>query len=66
MLTDSNWRTKARRAAVTDSHEGALWGDALDHVDAGLLDRPLSADEDGKLVTGEGLQLANPAYSLGA
>ena len=31
-----------------------------------MLDRPYPSDEDGKRVTGEGLQLANPAVRFGA
>ena len=32
----------------------------------GWLGAPIPFDEDGKLVTGEGHQLANPAFSFGA
>ena len=40
--------------------------DASNQVDAGWPDGPFPFDEEGKLVTGLGLQLANPASRFGA
>ena len=52
LLTKSKWRIKSRRAAAPDSHEGALWEDALNQVDAGWLAGPFPFDVEGRLVTG--------------
>ena len=64
-LTNSRWRIKARRAAVTDPRERDLWEDALDQVYSGWLDGTLSFDEEGRCVTGVGPQLTNPASRFG-
>ena len=56
---------KARRAAVTDPHEGALREGALDQVDTGWLDGPFPFDGDGKLVAGAGERPADPACRFG-
>ena len=52
-------------AAVTDPREGASRGDTLDQVDKGWLGGPFLFDEDGRLVTGEGPQSADPAFRFG-
>ena len=57
---------QARSASATDPHGGHLWEDALKQVGKGWLDGPCPFDVDGNLVTGEGLQPANPAFRFGA
>ena len=66
LLTSSKWRVKTRRAAVTDPHEGALWGDALNQVDECWLDGLFPFDVVGKLVTGLGPQMVNRSFRFGA
>ena len=66
LLSNSERRTKDRRADVADPDRGALREDALDQVNRGWLDGPFPFDEYRKLVTGGGPQLANPASRFGA
>ena len=50
---------------MADPNEGALWNEALSQVEKGWLQGPFDFDEEGNLVTAEGLQLANPASRFG-
>ena len=65
LLTNAKYRLKARMKSVTDPHEGKLWDDAVEQVEKGWLDGPFPFDEEGKMITGEGPQLVNPAFRFG-
>ena len=52
-------------SAVTAPHEGRLREDALNQVATGWLNGLFPFDENGKLVTGDGPQLVNPASRFG-
>ena len=65
-LTNADYRIMARMSAVTNPRGGQLWEDALDQVERGRLSGPSPFGVNGKLVTGDGPQLANPAFRFGA
>ena len=66
LLGNSKWRIKAGRAAVTDPNVRASWGEALDQAAKGRFGGPSQFDKGGRLMTGKGPLVANPAFRFGA
>ena len=61
----SKWGINTRRAAVADPRGGVLCGNPLNAGDRRWLRGPFPYDDEGRLVTRLGLQLANPAVRFG-
>ena len=64
LLRNAKWRLKAGLVGLNSPREPQLWGEALDRVKRVWLDGPVPHSGEGKLLTGTGRQLTNPAFRL--